>query len=30
MKRKVFLDLFDFKMLINAIRNTLNNALHIK
>ena len=29
MKSKVFLDHFDFKMLINAIRNAINNAKRI-
>ena len=29
MKSKVFLDHFDFKMLINAIRNAINNAIRI-
>ncbi len=29
MKSKVFLDHFDFKMLINAIRNAINNAICI-
>ncbi len=29
MKSKVFLDYFDFKMLINAIRNAINNAIPI-
>ena len=30
MKSKVFLDHFDFKMLINAICNAINNAIRIK
>ncbi len=29
MKSKVFLDHFDFKILINAIRNAINNAKRI-
>jgi hypothetical protein len=29
MKNKVFLDHFDIKMLINAIRNAVNNAIRI-
>jgi hypothetical protein len=29
MKSKDFLDHFDFKMLINAIRNAINNAIRI-
>ncbi len=29
MKSKVFLDHFDFKMLINALRNAINNAKRI-
>ncbi len=29
MKSKVFFDHFDFKMLINAIRNAINNAIWI-
>jgi hypothetical protein len=29
MKSKDFLDHFDFKMLINAIRNAVNNAIRI-
>ena len=29
MNSKVFFDHFDFKMLINAIRNAINNAIRI-